>query len=171
MSAEPTRRTRSLGVLVVVCLAVLLSAVPGVASAATVTPFVDCYRANANGTITVVLGYTNPNTRNTAIPLGTRNSITPTKFQGAQPTVFKPGTQRGVFSITATQADMWANPRWVLDGNTLDQWSAGSVAQCSPSTPLPAIGNGTGLAVALLAGGAFGVFFVRRLRRRAAAAG
>lgn len=172
MSAKPTRRGRTLGVLVAVCLAVLLSSVPGVASAntTTVVPILDCYRMNANGTFTVVLGYSNgtPNTKN--IPRGPQNMLNPAKFQGSQPTTFKRGVQRGVFSLTVTQADLASNASWTLDGNTLNYYNVGAATECSPSTPLPAIGNGTGLAVALIGGGAFGVWFVRRLIRRSAAA-
>lgn len=170
MSAR-TRRSRSVGVLVAVCVAVLLSAVPGVAAAApsgTVTPFVDCYRANSDGSLTLVLGYTNRD-RQTTIPYGSRNMLYPATLQGAQPKKFLPGTQRGAFSVRLSRADLSADPRWQLDGRTLDYSAASSSTECSPSTPLPALGNGTGLAAALLAGGAFGVFFVRRLLRRAAA--
>jgi hypothetical protein len=168
--ARARRRPRSLAVLLAVCFAVWLSAVPGAASATTVvTPFVDCYRVNSDGSYSIVLGYTNTNTRTTTIPYGTRNVAYPAKYQGAQPTQFKPGTQRGVFSVVITQADMYANPRWVLEGYTLDYTKVGSMTACSPSTPLPALGNGAGFALVLVAGGAFGVCFVRRAIRRSAA--
>jgi hypothetical protein len=173
MSAKPTRRGRTLGVLVAVCLAVLLSSVPGVAAAnsGTVRPVVDCYRLNSNYTVTIVVGYVNPNNGTKNIPLGTRNTITPAKFHGVQPTSFKAGTQRGAFSVVLTQADLNSTSSWTLDGNTLNYATVGNMQECSPSTPLPAIGNGTVLAVALLAGGGFGVWFVRRQIRRAPAAG
>lgn len=172
MSAKPTRRRRSLGALVAVCLAVLLSAVPGVAAAKepTVTPVLDCYRLNSDGTVTAVLGYVNPTAGTTTIPPGPRNLLTPAKFQGSQPTTFLPGTQRGVFTLTLAQADLASEASWALDGTTLNYRDGKKATQCSPSTPLPAIGNGTGLAVALVGGGAFGVFFVRRLVRRSSAA-
>jgi len=177
MSGKPgsgSRRPRSLAALIAVCFAVLLSAVPGVASAAPpsrVTPLVDCYTTNADGTYTVIFGYSNTSKTATTIAYGSQNIMYPSKFQGSQPTVFQPGTQQGVFSIVATQADVYANARWELDGRTVDQRAVSSAPLCSPSTPLPAIGNGTGLAIVLVAGGAFGVLFVRRLIRRTSAPG
>jgi len=160
-------------VILAVCFAVLLSAVPGVAAAApptSVKPFLDCYRTNTDGSITVVLGYTNPSTKTTAIAYGSRNIMYPSKFQGSQPTQFLAGTRSGVLSLQVTQADLDANARWVLDGNTLDyRAAAGSATECAPSTPLPALGNGAGIALVLVAGGAFGVWFVRRVIRRSAA--
>jgi hypothetical protein len=168
--ARARRRRRSLAVLLAVCFAVWLSTVPGVASATpAVTPFVDCYRMNADNSLIVVLGYTNTSNKTTTIPYGTRNVAYPAKYQGAQPTQFLAGTKRGVFSVTITQADMNANPRWVLDGYTLDYTKVTSWTQCSPSTPLPALGNGAGFALVLVGGGAFGVWFVRRVIRRSAA--
>jgi hypothetical protein len=161
--ARVRRRPRSLAVLLAVCFAVWLSAVPGVASATpTVTPFVDCYRMNPDGSLIVVLGYTNTADKTTTIPYGTRNAGYPAKYQGTQPTQFKAGTQRGVFSVTITRADMNANPRWVLEGYTLDYTKVTSWTECSPSTPLPALGNGVGIALVLVGGGAIGVWFVRR---------
>ncbi|RBY93898.1 hypothetical protein DQ244_00515 [Blastococcus sp. TBT05-19] len=158
-----------LGVLVAVCVAVGLSAVPGVAAAAPaqVAPFVDCYRENTDGTYTVVFGYSNTYKASTTIRYGVDNRISPTAYQGAQPQSFSVGTHRGVFSLTVKAADV-STFRWELDRTTLTYWSASSAPQCAPSTPLPLLGNGTGLAIALVAGGVFGVLFVRRMIRRAA---
>jgi hypothetical protein len=171
--ARTRHRPRSLAVLLAVCFAVWLSAVPGVAAAApptSVKPLLDCYRTNADGSFTVVVGYTNPSTSTTAIPYGSRNIMHPSKFQGSQPTQFLAGTHHGVLSLEVTQADLDAHARWVLDGNTLDyRAAAGSSTECAPSTPLPALGNGAGFALVLVAGGAFGVWFVRRVIRRSTA--
>ena len=168
--ARARRRPRTVAVLLAVCFAVWLSAVPGFASAAPgVTPFVDCYRANSDGTLTVVLGYTNTNTRTTTIPYGSNNMLYPSRFQKTQPTQFLTGTRRGVFSVNLSQAELYGDPRWQLDGKTLSHWTAGSATECSPSTPLPSLGNGAGIAAVLVAGGAFGVIFVRRLIRRSGA--
>jgi hypothetical protein len=152
---------------------VLLSAVPGVASAAAgpVTPILDCYRVNSDGSYTIVLGYTNAGTTTRNISYGTSNVLYPSRFQGSQPTRFVPGTQRGVFTLRVTPSDLYSGARWDLDGRSLNYATITSATECSPSTPLPALGNGTGIAVALLAGAAFGVFFVRRLIRRAVPAG
>jgi len=166
---SPSRRSRSLAALVAVCLAVLLSAVPGVASAAPgdIVPFVDCYKDNGDGTYALVLGYENTGFKTIKLN-STKNRMYPAKFQGSQPTEFLEGEHHGVFSIQATRAELNTGIRWELDGTVLDSRTSSAPA-CAPSTPLPAIGNGTGLAIVLVAGGAFGVLFVRRLIRRASA--
>ena len=171
MRTKSAGRSRIIGVLIAVCVAMGLSAVPGVAAAGdtSVTPFVDCYRKNTDGSYTVILGYTNTSANMSNIPYGSRNTMYPAKFHGLQPTKSKPGTQRGVFSITATEADLSSNPRWVLDGTTLSYPALSSAPECPPPTALPALGNGTGLAIALVGGGLFGVVFVRRMIRRATA--
>ena len=170
MRTKTTGRSRMLGVLIAVCVAVGLMAVPGVAAAAQpqVTPFVDCYRQNTDGSYTVVLGYTSTQKYTTTIGHGANNEIYPARYTGAQPTVFEPGTHRGVFSLQVSAADV-RSFRWELDRTTLTSSSASSAPTCPPPTPLPALGNGTGLAIALAAGGVFGVFFVRRVIRRATA--
>jgi hypothetical protein len=170
--ARAPRRPRSLAVLLAVCFAVWLSAVPGVAAAApplSVTPFVDCYRANSDGTLTIVLGYTSTWKKATTIGWGSRNSLYPSQYHRSKPKQFLTGTQHGAFSLRLSAADLDAGARWELDRTTLDFSSARSASECSPSTPLPALGNGAGIAAVLVAGGAFGVFFVRRSIRRAAA--
>jgi hypothetical protein len=169
---RPRYRQRRLAVLVAVCSAVWLSAVPGVATGAppmSVTPFVDCYRAEPDGTLTIVLGYTNTWKNETTLGWGSRNSLHPSQYHRSQPKEFLTGTQHGVFSLRLSASDLDAGARWELDRTTLDFSSARSASECSPSTPLPALGNGAGLALVLVAGGAFGVWFVRRVIRRSAA--
>lgn len=173
MSGQPTsraRRPRILGVLVAVCLAVGLSAVPGVAAAApttSVVPTLDCFRENSDGSYTLVLGYTNSGSK-VAIPYGPRNVVSPSAFDRDQPTVFNRGTVPGVFSVRLGGWDLLGF-RWSLDEKSVSFWSILGSRECSPSTPLPLLGNGTGLAIALVAGGVFGVLFVRRLIRRVGA--
>jgi hypothetical protein len=162
--ARPRRRRTFLAVLVAVCSAVWLSAVPGVAAAAppmSVTPFVDCYRAEPDGTVTIVLGYTNTWKNATTIGWGSRNSLHPSQYHRSQPKEFLTGTQHGAFSLRLSASEL-DDARWELDRTTLELSSASSASQCSPSTPLPALGNGAGVALVLIAGGAVGVFFVRR---------
>jgi len=165
-------RPRSLTVLLAVCFAVWLSAVPGIAAAAppmSVTPFVDCYREDPDGTLTIVLGYTSTWKKATTIGWGSRNSLYPAQYHRSQPKQFVTGTQHGVLALRLSASDLAAGARWELDRTTLDFSSARSASECSPSTPLPALGNGAGFAVVLVAGGAFGVWFVRRVIRRSAA--
>jgi hypothetical protein len=170
---RPQRRRRRLAVLVAVSFAVWLSALPGVAAAAppmSVTPFVDCYRANPDGSLTIVLGYTSTWKKATTIGWGSRNSLHPSRFHRSQPKQFLTGTQHGAFSLQLSASDLAAGARWELDRTTLEFSSAVSATECSPSTPLPALGNGAGIAAVLVAAGAFGVFSVRRLTGRTAAA-
>jgi hypothetical protein len=165
-------RSRSLTVLLAVCFAVWLSAVPGVAAAAppmSVTPFVDCFRAEPDGTFTIVLGYTSTWKKATTMGWGSRNSLYPSQYHRSQPKQFLPGTQHGVLALRLSASELDAGARWELDRTTLAFSSARSASECSPSTPLPALGNGAGLALVLAAGGAFGVWFVRRAIRRSAA--
>ena len=170
MNTKPTGRPRVLGVLLAVCVALGLSAVPGVAAAAPpqVTPVVDCYRQNTDGSYTVVFGYTNTRKWTMQIDHGADNQIFPAAYQGKQPEVFETGSHQGVFSLQVAAADV-RSFRWELDRTTLTSASATSAPTCPPPTPLPALGNGTGLAIALAAGGVFGVLFVRRVIRRATA--
>ena len=168
---RPSRPRRRLAVLVAVCFSLWLSAVPGVAAAAppmSVTPFVDCYRAEPDGTVTIVLGYTSTWENETTIGWGSRNSLHPSQYHQSQPKEFLTGTQHGAFSLRLSAAEL-DEARWELDRTTLDFSSARSASECSPSTPLPALGNGAGFALVLVAGGAFGVFFVRRVIRRSTA--
>jgi hypothetical protein len=169
---RPRSRPRRLAVLVAVCSALWLSAVPGVAAAAppmSVTPFVDCYRENPDGTLTVVLGYTSTWKKATTMGWGSRNSLHPSQYHRSQPKQFLTGTQHGVLALRLSASELDAGARWELDRTTLYFSSARSASECSPSTPLPALGNGAGFAVVLVAGGAFGVWFVRRVIRRSAA--
>jgi hypothetical protein len=136
----------------------------------TVTPFVDCLSLNLDGTYTVVFGYANRGDEAVTIPLGSMNKMYPSRFQGSQPTEFLPGTHHGAFSVRVSVLSL-NSVSWALGVDSLLYAVADLAVLCSPSTPLPAHGNGTGLAVALVGGGAFGVFFVRRLIRRAAPTG
>jgi hypothetical protein len=162
-------------VLAGLAMALTLTATPGVASAATgtVTPILDCYSQNSDGSWTAILGYTSTYSGSKTISLGYNNVITPSRLQGSQPTTFKAGTNHAAFSIKVTMTDVYNNANWYLDGHTLNYLAAAYASGiCTPGTQLPGDGNGTGLAVALVLGGVVGAFLVRRaLRRRASSAG
>ena len=166
---EPARRVVAplLVAGLVAAFTLLLGAAP--AQAGAVTPLADCYTDNGNGTYTAVLGYSNTSGRAQKFAVGTSNNLSPSKFNGMQPTSFKAGTYHGVFSVTFTVADAY-NAGWTLDGTSLTINNAGSVGTCPPGTQMPADGNGTGAVVALLAAGVVGVLLVRRVRRRNAVA-
>jgi hypothetical protein len=172
IGARSVRRSRAQAAAVAVLAAVLLSAAPGIASAdtGTVTPLLDCYTPNSDGSYTVILGYTNTDTTTRAIPYGSLNYTTPSTYQSLMPTQFQPGTRHAAFSVQVAPADLNSTSSWSLDGHTLNYLSAASASGiCSASTSLPATGNGTGLAIALLAGGVVGVVGLHRATRRRAA--
>jgi hypothetical protein len=150
-------------------MALALTASPGVASATTtgtVTPILDCYTQNSDGSWMVILGYSSTYSGTKSIPLGSNNIASPSKFQGIQPTSFKSGTNHAAFTARVTMADLYANANWYLDGHTLNYMAAAYASGiCSPGTQLPATGNGTGLAVGLLGGGVVGAWFIRRTVR------
>jgi hypothetical protein len=171
------RASRAALVAVVVTLVGLFAA-PGAASAAPsatatgfVKPVLDCVRKNTDGTYTAVLGHTNTSRSTIQVPVGTWNTISPAKANGPQPTVFKPGTVRGAYSVTMTQAEYMGGSYWYLDGSFAYfgwAWTMNGPF-CPPSTELPEEGNGTGPAIALTAAGLVGGLMVHRATRRARA--
>lgn len=142
---------------------------PGTASAATdVTPMVDCYRDNGDGTFWVVLGYQGLASGQRTYSYGPTNTVYPARLQGQQPTVFYSGTVHGVWTVKLTDDEIFReNARWILNGTTLQYARYVKYATvCPPSTQLPADGNGTGTAVGLGAAGLLGAAMLYRVRRR-----
>jgi hypothetical protein len=175
-SARRGRPRLTRAALVAVIAVVGLVAAPGTASAAggdgSVTPILDCLRQNTNGTYTAVLGYTNSARSTEDIARGAWNKMSPTRFDGQQPTTFASGTKHGAYTVTITQAEYMGGSYWYLDGKFAFigwVWSSG-VPTCPASTELPEDGNGTGPAIALVLAGAVGAVAVHRVRRRALAA-
>jgi hypothetical protein len=145
--------------------AVGLVAVPATASASpagTVTPVLDCYVDNRDGSWTAVFGYRNTTATPVTIPVGPDNKVTPTTYGTPQPTTFQPGLHHGVFSVTVTRG---AGPMWHLDQDNLAARRK-SASACPSSTELPSEGNGTGPAIALAVAGAVGAVALHRARRR-----
>lgn len=71
-----------------------------------VTPFMEGWYANEDGTFSISFGYLNRNAEDVLrIPIGESNSIEPASFSGMQPTVFLPGRHRGVFTVTVPNRD------------------------------------------------------------------
>ena len=146
-----------------------LVAVPGTASAAgTVTPIVDCYRDNGDGTFWVVIGYNNTTGSPKTYAYGTANQVYPTRLQGQQPKQFATGTVHGAWRVLLSYNEIfYQNARWVLNGQTLQYSHYVQYATvCPPSTVLPADGNGIGTAVAVGGAGAVGAVVLVRFRRR-----
>ena len=163
-TANPAgRRTRQAVLVGLVALVGLLVA-PGVAQAAgTVTPTVSCYQPNSDGSVSVLLGYNNSSTVTQTIPRGASNVITPSRYDGTQPTVFAPGNHPGSFALTVGSADAYS-ANWTLDGSSLS--SATTVSQCPAGTSLPADGNGLGMTMVMLVAGAFAAVALVVSRRR-----
>lgn len=66
-----------------------------------VTPFLEGWYDNADGSVTLSFGYFNRNdTTVVEIPRGEKNQIEPDRFDGMQPTTFMPGRHHGVFAVT-----------------------------------------------------------------------
>ena len=169
--ARPSRRRRiaTRAAVAAALVALSLFGAPGPASAAgTVTPLLDCVAKNGDGSYTAVLGYANTTGRSQTIAYGRNNLITPSRYDRVQPTTFASGTYHGVFTVTIAAADVWSDPAWRLDGDTVNYLDVTS-APCPPSTQMPSVGNGTGTAIGLLAAGAVGAVLIRRYVRRARA--
>ncbi|RFU22255.1 hypothetical protein [Geodermatophilus marinus] len=158
--------------LVAALAAVALVAAPGTAGATGgVRGIVDCYTDHRDGSYTVVVGYVSTYGAPVTIARGSRNQAHPTRLQGVQPTTFQPGTHHGAFTVRITNADLYGDARWVLDGTTLRYQPSMTYSKVCPSaTQMPADGNGTGPVIALAAAGLVGAFALHRSRRRGAAA-
>ena len=82
-----------------------------------IIPFFEGWYANPDGTYTLSFGYLNRNPDTTAdIPLGERNLIEPSKYDGVQPTHFLPSRRRGWFAITVPAAERDQDVWWSLTG-------------------------------------------------------
>ena len=144
-------------------------AAPGTAAAAgSVTPIVDCYRDNGNGTFWVVIGYDNTTGSSKTYDYGTANQVYPTRLQGTQPKQFAAGTVHGAWRVQLTFSEIfYQNARWVLNGTTIQYSQYVQYATvCPPSTVLPADGNGIGTAVAVGGADVVGAVMLLRFRRR-----
>lgn len=124
------------------------------------TPLLDCVIPATGGAHTAVLGYSNSQSQTTLT--GSSNTISPSQYDGAQPTTFESGTHHGVFTIDIDPGD---SATWFL-GNTQLVINGTAAGACPSSTELPADGNGTGVVVALLGAGVVGALAVRRTVRR-----
>jgi hypothetical protein len=134
----------------------------GYTGSVVVFPVLNCVQTGSNGAYTAVLGYKNTSSATYTIT-GDYNVISPSTYNGRQPTVFKPGTYTGVFSVPVSSGTLY----WTL-GNTKLTISRTSTPACPAGTSLPADGNGTGVVGALAVAAVLGALVVRRARRRAA---
>jgi len=76
-----------------------------------VSPFMEGWYQNPDGSRTISFGYLNRNQNDIIyLPIGDRNLLEPAEFSGMQPTVFMPGRHRGVFTVTVPAGfteDLW----------------------------------------------------------------
>ncbi|SDN95956.1 hypothetical protein [Geodermatophilus sp. DSM 45219] len=170
-TARRLRAGAARAALAAVIALVGLLVLPGTASAAwKVEPLLDCHVANADGSRTLVVGYTSHTWGVWRVPHGKKNDLYPSRLQGVQPTAFESGTTHGAFTVRVTAAELRSGARWELEGYVLDFAAAvGSTSPCPPSSELPEEGNGTGPAIALAAAGVVGGVMVHRASRRARA--
>ena len=80
----------------------------------TLAPFFEGWYANDDGTYGLSFGYVNINLDTLYIPLGENNFLDQAQFDGVQPTVFFPGRQRGVWSVTLPRDMEDASVWWTL---------------------------------------------------------
>lgn len=152
-----------------VIAAIPMVALPDAARAAgTVTPMVDCFRDNGDGTLWVVVGYRNTTGERQNYGYGAKNQVHPSRLQREQPQRFETGTVHGAWRVLLSYDEIFRqDARWVLDGTTLryaDRVQYATV--CPPSTVLPVDGNGIGTAVAVVGAGAVGAIVLARFHRR-----
>jgi len=152
-----------------VAMVAALAAAPGIASASPpgetspgfVYPFLDCSVHNADGSWTVVFGYTNTGSTRISLPAGLANAVSPSPTYGSVPTSFEPGTHHGVFAVKVGAS---GSPTWSVDGMGVSIVPS-AAAVCPAGMPLPAEGNDAGAALALVGTGALGALCLLRLRR------
>jgi hypothetical protein len=162
-------RARLARLAVIGVMAALATVVtPGTSSAASVTPSMDCYTVHDDRSRTLVLAYTNSEPVARVIPLSSRNQLSPSRVDGAQPTSFAPGTTHAAFTVRVTETEL-RTAVWTLDGTRLNLQSAvGYSPRCPAGTQLPADGNGMGTAMAFGGAGVVGACMLHRSRRRLA---
>ena len=126
-----------------------------------VSPVLNCIQSGTNGAYTAVLGYKNTSSSTYTIT-GDYNVISPSGYNGSQPTTFRPGTYNGVFSLAVSSGTVY----WTL-GSTKLTITRTAASACPKDTQMPADGNGTGVVGALAVAAVAGTFIVRRARRQA----
>jgi hypothetical protein len=77
-------------------------ATPPPAPTQTITPAVECVANLGSGNYEAHFSYNNPNAVGSNIPVGTKNSFTPTPADRGQLTTFAPGSHRDVFKVSFT---------------------------------------------------------------------
>jgi hypothetical protein len=181
-TGRPRRRRAARALLTALAVLAVLVTGPGTALAAEpgaahttgsttsfpfVYPFLDCSVHNANGSWTVVFGYTNTGSTTLSLPAGVVDVIDPSPTYGVVPTSFAPGVHHAVVAVTVGAS---TSPTWTLGGVDVTI-SPPTATACPASLQLPADGNGAGPTLVLLAAGVVGALVLVRARRRALGGG
>ncbi|HIE92481.1 MAG TPA: hypothetical protein EYQ83_06265 [Acidobacteria bacterium] len=90
---------------------------PTGATGEAIWPAYESWSRNADGTLTLSLGYFNRNDEVVEIPIGADNNMGPGDPDKGQPTHFLPGRHIGVFSITVTEAEAERKVTWAIRVN------------------------------------------------------
>ncbi|MHB1087902.1 MAG: hypothetical protein ACYC19_03955 [Acidimicrobiales bacterium] len=122
-------------------------------------PTVTCVDLTSKNEYTVYFGYTNTGSPVTHPTDSKSNRVSPSSYNGGQPTDFGSGTFTNAFSVLVTSHSV----SWTLDKTTVSASSHST--QCSDSS-LPADPLGLSLVIALGIGIVVGVIVVTRTARR-----
>lgn len=158
---RPARPARAAALMAAFSLAAVVAASPAAAAPSPTPPrpTADCIILGDNSTFQAVFGY-EKGKGTTDVPIGSKNTLTPSSFNGVQPTHFVQGWQPAQF---ATSAVAIANSvSWTING-----WTATAdrrTPTCGQEISLPAEGNGVG-AVLVLAGSVLLSTLLYRIRR------
>ncbi len=159
---SPTKQVSSLlGVTALLLAATLIAASPPAAAAtANVVPTVTCVTLDTGHNFTAYFGYSNSGTA-ANYPDGSSNQVTPSRYDGNQPTSFITGTVTNAFNVLAHNQSI----TWTVEGQSATA-TATSTA-CSGSS-LPVDPLGLSLVIAIGLGVLIGVVVIRRTAKRKA---
>lgn len=118
-----------------------------------VSPILDCFLDNCDGSRTAYFGYNNLNPDVITIPVGNNNKATPVPFDQGQPTLFQVGRHHYQFNRTASSAEMtWQIGQSVAVAN-LNSIVCGWQKACQtvPGAPTALIANYINSTTVLLA--------------------
>jgi len=132
------------------------------ASHGSLSPEVTCVDTSVKGQFTAYFGYANSGSPVT-IPTDSKfNKVSPSAYNGSQPTDFTSGTVTNAFSVVVTAPSV----SWTLEGGTASASSHST--KCSDSS-LPVDPLGLTFVLTIGVGIALGVIFVTRTARRKSA--
>jgi hypothetical protein len=158
----PTKQVFSLSGVAALLLGatLLVASTPAAASSANVVPAVTCVTLGHGHNYTAYFGYSNSGSA-ANYPDGSSNQITPSKYDGNQPTSFISGTVTNAFSVQVHNQSV----TWTVAGQSATATSSSTT--CSGSS-LPVDPLGLSLVIAIGLGVLIGVVVIRRTAKRKA---